>query len=250
MTSTLLILALGAAVAGLAQGLSGFAFALVSLSIWAWFIDPKLAVVLAVFGGLVGQILGAILVRRVFNLRMLLPFLIGGALGIPLGIALVPRLDPEMFKALLGLLLIILCPGLLFAQRLPPVAFGGKFADGVAGFLGGVCSGIGGFAGPIPTLWCALRQYGKDQQRNIIQNFNLAVLSFTMLGYGLNGSVTLEMLPMFGVVLAATIVPAILGARLYIGISEAAFRNIVLTLLTASGIALLVSAVPHLWARV
>jgi uncharacterized protein len=41
----------------------------------------------------------------------------------------------------------------------------------------------------------------------------------------------------------------LLGARLYVGISEAAFRQIVLGLLTLSGVALLVSSVPVLLAR-
>ena len=40
----------------------------------------------------------------------------------------------------------------------------------------------------------------------------------------------------------------LLGARLYIGISEPAFRKLVLSLLTASGAALLVSSVPVLLA--
>jgi hypothetical protein len=42
------------------------------------------------------------------------------------------------------------------------------------------------------------------------------------------------------------LVPALIGARIYVGLSEAGFRRIVLSLLTASGVALLVSALPHL----
>ena len=53
MDGTLLLVILGASLAGFAQGVSGFAFALVSLSIWAWGIEPRLAAVLTVFGSLV-----------------------------------------------------------------------------------------------------------------------------------------------------------------------------------------------------
>jgi hypothetical protein len=45
------------------------------------------------------------------------------------------------------------------------------------------------------------------------------------------------------------LIPGRLGAKLYLGISELAFRQIVLGLLTLSGVALLVSAVPVLMAR-
>jgi len=57
MTAELWLLALGAALAGLVQGISGFAFAMVAMSVWVWGIEPRLAAVMAVSGGLVGQIL-------------------------------------------------------------------------------------------------------------------------------------------------------------------------------------------------
>ena len=34
------LLAFGAAIAGLVQGISGFAFAMVAMSIWVWGVDP------------------------------------------------------------------------------------------------------------------------------------------------------------------------------------------------------------------
>ena len=64
-----------------------------------------------------------------------------------------------------------------------------------------------------------------------------------------NGIVTRAMLPMFAVVAPAMLIPVLLGARVYIGLSEAAFRRVVLWLLTASGVALLVSALPVLLRR-
>ncbi len=51
---------------------------------------------------------------------------------------------------------------------------------------------------------------------------------------------------MFLVVAPAMLVPTLLGTRLYLGISEATFRKIVLILLTASGVALLASSLPEL----
>jgi uncharacterized membrane protein YfcA len=54
------------------------------------------------------------------------------------------------------------------------------------------------------------------------------------------------MLPMFGVVAPAMLIPTLIGSRMYVGMSEANFRKLVLSLLTASGVALLVSSVPKL----
>ena len=249
MDTTLLIVILGAVVAGFVQGLSGFAFSMVAISFWAWAVDPKLAAAMAVFGALTGQIIAAITIRRPFNLGLLLPFVAGGLVGIPIGVAVLPLLDPNLFKAILGLLLVTWCPAMLALGSLPRISAGGRFADAVAGALGGIMGGIGGITGAIPTLWCTLRGFDKDAQRAVVQNFNLATLAVTMAIYVGRGIVTRDMLPMFAIVAPAMLVPSLLGARLYIGISEATFRKVVLGLLTLSGLALLTASLPHLLRR-
>lgn len=246
MDSIYLIVALGAVLAGFVQGLSGFAFGLVAMSIWAWVIDPKLAAAMAVFGALTGQIIAALSVRRGFRWPTLLPFVVGGLVGIPIGVTILPMLNMQWFKLVLGTLLVVWCPVMLFASKLPRITAGGRVADGAVGVIGGMMGGVGGFAGAIPTLWCTLRGFEKDTQRTVIQNFNLAVLAVTMITYVATGMVTRDMLPMFAIVLPAMLIPTWLGTRFYIGISEATFRKIVLGLLTASGVALLASSIPAL----
>ncbi len=246
MDTVYLVVALGAAVAGFVQGLSGFAFGMVAMSFWAWVLDPRLAALLVVFGALLGQVLTAITVRRSVDIKRLLPLVLGGLAGIPLGVALLPHLDMDRFKAVLGVLLVCWCPAMLLANRLPRITAGNRLADGAVGMAGGVLGGIGGFTGVLPTLWCTLRGFDKDTQRAVIQNFNLAMLLVTMGTYLAKGMITRDMLPMFAIVAPAMLIPTLLGAKLYLGISEVRFRQIVLGLLTASGFALLVSALPRL----
>jgi len=246
MDSAYVLVALGAIVAGFVQGLSGFAFGMVAMSFWAWVLEPRMAAILAVFGALLGQVLAAFSVRRGFDIKRLAPFVLGGLVGIPLGVVLLPRLGMNVFKTLLGTLLVLWCPVMLMSKRLPRIAFGGQAADVVVGLAGGIMGGIGGFTGTLPTLWCTLRGYDRDVQRSIIQNFNLSMLAVTMTIYLASGMVTRDMLPMFAIVAPAMLLPTLLGTRMYIGISDVHFRQIVLGLLTASGIALLVSALPKL----
>ena len=243
------IVALGAVVAGFVQGLSGFAFGMVAMSIWAWSVDPRLAAVLSVFGALVGQIIAAVTVRRAFERTLMWPFLAGGVLGVPLGIWLLPRFDVPLFQACLGVLLAVWCPLMLFSDRLPAIRWGGRPADAVIGGIGGVMGGIGGFAGVVPTLWCTLRQMPRDQQRAVIQNFNLAMQTVAFILHVGSGNVSWNMVPLLTLVAVAVLVPVLLGGRLYAGISEAGFRKIVLGLLTASGFALLAASLPVLLRR-
>jgi uncharacterized membrane protein YfcA len=249
MDATLVLIIAGAVVAGFVQGLSGFAFGLVAMSFWAWVLDPRLAAALVVCCSLTGQIVAAVTVRRAFDLRALAPFLAGGVVGIPVGLGVLPLMDVQIFKVFLGSLLMLWCPAMLMGAWLPRVRAGGHIGDMVAGAAGGVMSAMGGFSGVIPTLWCTLRGYEKDAQRAIIQNFNLSLLAVTLATYVATGIVSRETLPTLGIVVPAMLVPSLLGARLYIGISEATFRKLVLSLLTCSGLAMLVSSVPGLLRR-
>ena len=237
-----MLLAAGAAVAGFVQGLSGFAFGMVAMSIWVWGVEPRVAAVMTVMGGLSGQLLQAFTVRRGLRLAALAPFLAGAVVGVPLGVAALPHLNAAMFKLTLGIILVVCCPAMLVAHKLPRLTFGGRVGDGVAGAVGGLMGGIGGFPGVVPTLWCTLRGFDKELQRTVVQNFNLAALAATMAVYVASGAVTRDMLPRFAVVVPALIVPSLLGARVYVGLSELAFRRVVLTLLTCAGIAMIVAA--------
>ena len=243
------VIVLGAALAGFVQGLSGFGFGLTAMSIWAWTLEPRLAAVLSVFGGLTGQVIQAITVRRGFEWRRLAPFLAGGFAGLPVGIWLLPRLDVPLFKAVLGGFLLVVCPLMLLADRLPRLTHGGRAGDALAGAAGGVMGGLGGFTGVVPTLWTTVRGFDKDEQRAVIQNFNLAMLAVTFASYGVAGLIGTDHLKLFAIILPAMILPSLLGARLYIGISPATFRRVILSLLTVSGAALLVAAVPVLAGR-
>jgi uncharacterized membrane protein YfcA len=239
----------GAVLAGFVQGLSGFAFGLVAMSVWAWTLEPQLAAVLALFGALTGQVIAAVTVRRAFDKSLLWPFVLGGLVGVPFGVWLLPHLDLVVFKVCLGALLVLWCPAMLMSQHLPRITFGGRAADGIVGAIGGAMAGIGGFSGTIPTLWCTLRGFQRDTQRAVIQNFNLSMLMVAFAIHLFSGSVAMSMLPLLGLVAVAVAVPVLLGARVYIGISEVAFRKLVLGLLTLSGVAMLGAAVPALLQR-
>lgn len=238
-----MLIAVGAALAGFAQGVSGFAFALVSLSIWAWGIDPTLAAVLTVFGSLVGQLVTLPFVWRGFSLRHALPFIVGGLLGVPLGVQLVGVADPNLFKFGLGLFLLVYCPSMLLLRPDMRIGFGGRLADGAAGWLGGFLGGLAGISGPIPTLWTTLRGWDKDEQRGILQGFNIAMHTATLAIYALTARISGEMATPI-LVTGVVLVPfAILGVLVFKRLTTIAFRRLVLLVLTVSGLALVWGAV-------
>lgn len=246
MTGELALIVAGAATAGFVQGLSGFGFGLVSLSFWAWGLEPQRAAVLATVGGLTGQMLAAVTVRRGARWRTLWPFLAGGLCGLPLGLLLLQHADVRGFRIFVGVLLVVWCPLMLISGHLPRLRWGGRWADALAGTAGGLMGPLGGFTGAVPTLWCTLRGMDRDEQRAVIQNFNLAMLAVTTAAYVQRGLITRAHLSDLALVAAALLLPALLGMRVYIGISAQAFRTVLLSLLTASGAAMLASVLPGL----
>jgi len=242
VTSEMLLLAVGAALGGFVQGVSGFGFAMVAMSVWTWGIDPRLAAVMAVFGGFSGQLFATVTVRRGLHLRILAPLLAGAALGVPVGTVIVPHLDPTHFRLIVGAVLALFAPAMILAPKAPRFGAGGRAGDFVAGAAGGAMGALGGFTGLVPAIWCTLRGYGKDEQRAVIQHFNLVALGATLVALGLSGAVDRGLWPRVAVVVPALFVPSFLGSRLYLGLGAATFRTVVLTLLGVSGVLMMGAA--------
>lgn len=236
------MLAFGAAIGGLVQGISGFAFAMVAMSIWVWTIDPLLAAPMAVFGGWFGQCISALRIRRGWYVNILWPFVVGAGIGIPIGQQLLPYLDQNQFKLVLGSLLVVCCSAMLATSQLPQIRKGGKVADAGAGLLGGVMAPLSGFSGLAPALWASLRGYNKDEHRAVLQNFNLVVLSATVASNVWSGRLNRGHVPQMAVVAGALVLPAIWGSKIYVGMSAAAFRKTVLWLLVGAGVTMLIAA--------
>ncbi len=229
----------GAIFAGFVQGLSGFAFSLAALSIWAWAVDPQVAAPMAVFGSLVGQVIALPMTWRGMKLKRVAPFVLGGVVGVPLGIFLLSILDPAGFKLGLGVFLLIYSPAMLFMPSSLAVGWGGRWADAVSGWVGGIFGGIGGMAGAVPTLWCTLRGWDKDTQRGVMQTFNITMHVATLTGYVLHGGIlTSGTLKLFAIIAPALAIPVLLGALVFRRLNHLAFRRLVLMLLFISGVLL------------
>ncbi len=148
-----LIVAAGAAVAGFAQGLTGFAFSVVALSFWAWALPPQTAALLAVFGALTGQIASLASVRGGFEWTRIIPLIVGGWLGVPLGVFLLHHADPQNFRLAVGVLLTLYSLFALFLRHPAVIQRGGRGLDAFFGLIGGVLGGLGGMSGFVPAIW-------------------------------------------------------------------------------------------------
>ena len=230
----------GAALFGaFVSGLTGFAFGLVVLGVWLQVLPPAVAGPLVVICGLFAQSVSVLSVRRSIDLSRLWPFLAFGLVGIPLGVWLLPRIDPQWFRRGTGAFLILTASYQLFG-RAGVVHAGGRAADGAVGFIGGVMSGIAGLSGAVPTLWTVSRGWTKDHARAVYQPFNTAILAVTFANLYLSGNLNGDHLRFALVSIPSLLIGAGLGLVAYRWIDAERFRRVVLWLLLVSGAALVI----------
>src|SRR5215831_11014804 len=87
---------------GLVSGVSGFAMGLVVSGIWLHIITPGQNALLIVLCGLVTQGSGIWRVRHSIAWRTVLPFIIGGAIGVPAGTAFLTSVDQGTLRLTIG----------------------------------------------------------------------------------------------------------------------------------------------------
>jgi hypothetical protein len=241
-TLALVLLFLGAFAGGFVSGLAGFGTALMALGIWLYVLPPSTAVPLVLICSIVAQTSTMPSFWRSIDFRLVWPFVIGGLAGVPLGIILIAHADPGVFKLSFGVLLLVF-PAALYFNRAPvAVSFGGRVADAIVGFAGGILGGLAGLSGPLPILWASVRGWGKDERRGVFQTFNWTILTASLCLQAGTGLVTREVLWFALLALPATIFGAWLGARTYHALSDRNFRDVVLGLLFLSGVGLVWSS--------
>ncbi len=157
----------------------------------------------------------------------------------PFGTMLLGYVTVEAFKLTVGVLLVAYSGILLLGRIRLQIAWGGRFADGFVGLGGGVLGGLAGLAGPLPTVWSNVRGWGKYEGRAMFQPFNMVILTLAFASYSVAGYITLEFGWLVLMALPGTVLGAWLGRRVYEGIEDQRFNQVVLSILLLSGVALI-----------
>ena len=231
----------GTFAAALVTGVGGFAFGIVAAGIWLHALTPTQSSILIVAYALLVQGYAVWKLRHSIRLRRLAPFILGSAIGIPAGIAVLQRISPVHLRAGVGLLLVLFSMYSLTRFRLPELKGTRPTADAVIGVLNGILGSITGLGGILPTIWSALRGWSRDEQRAVFQPTAVATFLMIMLAFGGTGIITADAMRLFVIGLPALIVGSWLGWMLYAKLDESAFREVVLVLLLASGVTLAAS---------
>jgi uncharacterized membrane protein YfcA len=224
----------------LIAGLSGFAFGLVVASIWLYILNPLQTATLIIAFGLIVQGYSVWKLRRALDWKKLWPFMLGAAIGVPIGVGILTWADPAHVRVGVGAFLVLYSLYALFRPTINPVRAGGAAADTGVGFLNGVVGGITGLAGILVTIWCGLRGWPKDVQRTVFQPVAVVTFLMSALWIGARGAITPDTIRLFLIGLPALLAGTWLGLKLFGRLNETTFRKVVLVVLLASGAMLIV----------
>lgn len=238
---TLAVVLAGALIAGFTTGFAGFGTGLVSAGFWFHALPAPYVPPLVALASVAGQLVGLMAVRHAFAWQRAAPFLAGGVIGVPIGVAVLAWASPGLLRLSVGAFLVAYAVFQLAGlAKLSVGAWGGRPADGTIGLGGGILGGFAGLSGVLPLVWLQLRGGPSAQQRAVYQPFNLIVLTLASLGMVASGQITSVVWVIAALCLPFTLLGAWLGTKAYIGVSEATFRKAVTVLLLISGAILVV----------
>ena len=209
------------------------------MGVWLYTISPPVAASLVIICSVVSLLQTLPMIWHVIEWRRVLPFVVPGFVGVPLGTMLLSHIDPRMFKIGIGLFLVTYATYALARKISMSCARGGRVADGVVGFGGGILGGLAGFSGPLLIVWTDIRGYTKEYRRSIIQTFNLSILTTALISHAYYGLLSQQVGLAAIAALPGTVCGAWLGATVYKRLGNRGFQQIVMALLFLSGVMLI-----------
>jgi|TARA_B110000879_G_scaffold90611_1_gene124519 uncharacterized membrane protein YfcA len=236
----LLILLVGAFTAALVQGATGFGSGLVLNAFWLHILEPSIAIPLNIFTCLLISGAPIYKLRKTLDFSKLKPFIIFGVIGIPFGMLLLTITDPRVFKASIGIFLVLYVLLMLISSNFSIKVNTDKSIDSFIGLISGLMGGFAALGGLLPTIWVGLQKLPKNTQRGTYEPFIFITSIVAVISFAVAGLYTIQMAYDLLKILPALIIGSWLGVKIYHVLDGEVFRRTILGLILAAGLVLLI----------
>lgn len=236
-TTTLIFLIAFVFFAAFEQTISGFGFALIVMPLATLLLGVKSAAPLVALWGLTLYTINLLRYRHALDSRELLRLGLAAAVGVPLGVWGLMRLDELLIKTSLGVLLMGYALFAL-AQRVPSLALSARWAV-LAGLASGCLGGAYNLPGPPLILYGTLRHWPREEFRAMLQALFFTTALLTVLSHFLARHYSPALLTSYALGLPALGSGIWSAARVDRRMDHTAFRRIVLLMILALGVTLL-----------
>jgi uncharacterized membrane protein YfcA len=235
----IVLVLLGALAGGFVNGLTGFGTGITAMGLWLYALSPSVAASLVIVCSFLSQLQTLPRIWHAIQWKGVLPFIIPGLVGVPIGTRMLAYIDPRTFKIGVGVFLVSYTVYALTRTERATSDIGGRVGDGVIGFGGGCLGGLTGISGVPLIVWTDIRAYAKEHRRSILQAFNTAILAAAIASHALSGLLTAQVGLATLAALPGTVGGAWLGMTVYQRLGNRGFQQVVLALLFLSGVMLI-----------
>jgi uncharacterized membrane protein YfcA len=221
------------------SGLAGFAFSAVAGAILLHIFPPIEAVPLMMASSVGVQAANLWALRNAIQWKASLVLIAGGLLGVPIAVYLLQNVDTRTFRMGFGVVVALYAAYMLLRPTLTELQeMQSPGRNALIGFGGGLIGGLTGMPGALPTIWCDMHGFSKNQQRGLVQPFiavmQVAALVLMLSRHSLQSKVMMD----FVVSLPALAAGTALGILLFRNVNELVFKRTILIVLFFSGLSL------------
>jgi uncharacterized membrane protein YfcA len=224
--------------AGFIQGLTGFGFGMVAMSLSPMLIDIKQANVLVTVLALFNCLFVTWSVRHAVDFKKILPIFFGAFLGVPIGVYLLQILQPRTIKIILGTILIVFSIYSIFRTG-NPKGYIRKTWGVPIGILSGILNGLIHMGGPPVIIYTYYQNWDKDVIKATLITYFAMSAAYKVFILLLSKLVTLKILQMGGILLPIVYSGAFLGFLWFARMNQEQMRKITFSLLICLGLLML-----------
>jgi uncharacterized membrane protein YfcA len=239
LNGMILFASLSVFLASVVKGITAFGFNLIAVSALLFFLSPKLIVpVITLLSALSSLYMLGSLMKYV-QVRRILPLLIGGLAGIPGGVFLLVILKPDIMKVLMGIM--ITAFSLLFASGFRKEIKNETPAFLLIGLISGIIAGSTSLGGIPVILFFINQDCDKLTFRANLTLYYTVIGAVSFLGYFQGNLVSGEVVKYSLILLLPLLLGIAAGMKLVNRVNEKLFKQIALGIITASGIAAIIT---------
>lgn len=245
-----MVLLLGVFAGSFVAGFAGFGLAAAAGALILHVMPAATAVPLMMLCSVVAQLICLVLLRKSMDLRGTVPFLVSGALAVPIAVSILARADPTSFRRAFGTFLVLYCGYTLWSSlrrrlRQSPTlaaptergAGAGPVGTAAFGFAGGLIGGLTAMPGAAISVWADLRGGSKTDRRAVVQPFILVMQTIALAVMAATGHLFQPgLLRLFLLSMPGLLLGVALGLFLFHRVSSESFRIWVLILILVSGL--------------
>ncbi|BCO10817.1 hypothetical protein GF1_31930 [Desulfolithobacter dissulfuricans] len=222
--------------AGFVQGLTGFGSALVAIPLLSLLMDVKTAVPLCTLSGMVITSYLGWQLRDHLHWHRIRPLLLGSIPGVLAGVTLLKKVDSDVIRSGIGVLLITYSTYNLLVRPRPVNP--GRFWAILAGFLTGAIGAAFSAGGPPVIIYTSMTSWKKDVIKATLTGFFVLNGVVTVTVHATSGITTSTVLGYFAVAAPCVLAGTMLGSRVYGRIRRDTYIRLIYWFLIAMGIML------------